>query len=435
MTLSNINSGDPTKPGALAEMHAASLERAAIASEELRRSARSVRLANGKAVSRISWAITARFAYRTFNPIRRSRSDLFGFLAFFAAPATLAVIYFSLIASSHYTSEARFAVRNGSRPSMDTISALTGLSSFTQVQDSLIVVNYVKSQALVEALDRQLNLRAIYGRHGIDWVSRFNSDDPIEDLVKYWQWQIKTSIESPSGIVTMQVSAFSPEEALKIANATVDLSERLVDGLSARARQDAVTEAEAELGRAETRLTKALVTMRDLRNQQSTLDPQHTAEGIGALISELRLEKIHLEQELTASKRGDVSDSAPQVQIMRTRVEVIGEQITGLEKLLTSRDDTETGTIAAKMTRFDAFELEQQIAEKQYTQAAAALERARVNAEGKNVYLATFVHPVLPQTSHFPKRFLFSLLGIAAAAVLYAIGMALWRAALRKLAT
>jgi capsular polysaccharide transport system permease protein len=175
--------------------------------------------------------------------------------------------------------------------------------------------------------------------------------------------------------------------------------------------------------------------MRDLRNQQSTLDPQRTAEGIGKLISELRLEKIRLEQELTASKRGDVSDSAPQVQIMRTRVDVIGEQITGLEQLLTSQDDTEPGTIAGKMTRFDELELEQQIAEKQYTLAAAALERARVNAEGKHVYLATFVHPVLPRNSTYPNRVLFSLLGIAAAALFYAVGMALWRATLRKLAT
>ena len=434
VTASNTNFGDTTEPGALASLHAAARERAAIASEELRRSARAVRLANTRTVSRTSWAIAARIAYQTFGPIRRSRSGLFGFLVFFATPAALAVVYFSLIASSLYTSEARFAVRGGARPPIDTISALTGLASFTQVQDSLIVVNYMKSQALVEALDRQLDLRAIFGRDGIDWISRFNADDPIEDLVKYWQQHIKTSIEAPSGIVTMKVSAFSPEEALRIANATVDLSERLVNGLSTRARQDAVTEADAELTRAETRLTNTLAAMRDLRNQQSTLDPQRTAEGIGRLISELRLEKIRLEQELSASKQGDVSDSAPQIQIMRARVDVIGEQITSLEQLLTSRDGAEQGTIAGKITRFDELELEQQIAEKQYTLSAAALERARVNAEGKHVYLATFVQPVLPQNSTYPKRALFSLLGIAAAALLYAIGMALWRAALRKLA-
>lgn len=433
MTASTTNPPG-TGRGALAGTHAAALERAATASEELRRSARAVRLAQGRTASRLSWDVAVRVGYRTFGSIQRSRASLAGFLAFFVIPAALVAAYFSFIASSQFTAEARFAVRGSEQVPVDTLAALTGLASFTQAQDSLIVANYVQSQALVEALDREAGLRAIFGRRGIDWFSRFDAGDPIEDLVKYWQWHIKTWIEAPSGIVTMRVSAFSPEEALRIANATVDLSERLVNGLSTRARQDAVTEAEAELKRAETRLTNARITLRDLRNQQSTLDPQRTADGINTLISELRLEKIHLEQELTAAKRGNVSDSAPQVQIMRRGAEVIGEQMSGLEQLLTSQDKPEHGTIAGKITRFDDFELEQQIAEQQYTLAAAALERARINAEGQKVYLATFVHPVLPTDSTYPKRILFSLLGVAAVALLYLTGMGLWGAARRKLA-
>ena len=112
MTLSNTNSGDPTKPGALAEMHAASLERAAIASEELRRSARSVRLANAKdcLADQLGDHRAVRLSDLQSNPAIPLPISI-GFLAFFAAPAALAVIYFSLIASSHYTSEARFAVQ------------------------------------------------------------------------------------------------------------------------------------------------------------------------------------------------------------------------------------------------------------------------------------------------------------------------------------
>jgi len=93
VTASKTNSGDTIEPGALAGTHAAALERAAIASEELRRSARAVRLANARTVSRTSWAMAARIAYQTFSPVRRSRSGLFGFLAFFAAPAAFAVVF------------------------------------------------------------------------------------------------------------------------------------------------------------------------------------------------------------------------------------------------------------------------------------------------------------------------------------------------------
>jgi capsular polysaccharide transport system permease protein len=422
------------KPGALAKAHAAALEKAASAAEQWRRSARSLRLVKGKRIARKNWAVGARIGYQTFAHARRSRSALAGFLILFVIPAIFSILYFSLIVSSEFTSEARFAVRGGERVSTDAISALTGLASFTQVQDSMIVANYVRSQAIVEALEKEIDLRAIYSKHSIDWLSRFNADKPIEAFVKYWLRRVKTSIESPSGIITVKISAFSPEDALKVADATVDLSERLVNGLSTRALNDAVTQAERELARAESRLSAARVALRDLRNSQATLDPRRTAEGIGKLVAELRLEKIHLEQDVAAAERGNIEASAPQVQIMRARLEVIGEQIASLEERVTSQDGAQTEALSGKITRFDELELERQIAEKQYTQAAAALERARVNAEGKRVYLATFVRPVLAYEPSYPHRFLFSLLGVGAAALLYVGGMAVFRAMRRKLA-
>ncbi|WP_187148659.1 hypothetical protein [Methylocella silvestris] len=421
------------KSGAFAKAHAVALARAAGAAEEWRRAARGLRLVKGKRVARPSWAVGVRIGHHGFSQIRRSRSALIGFVILFVIPAVASVAYFSLIASSEYTSEARFAVRGGERVATDAISALTGLASFTQIQDSLIVSNYVKSQAIVEALEREIDLRAIYSRHSIDWLSRFNAGEPIEAFVKYWVGQLKASIESPSGIVTVKVSAFSPEDTLKVANATVDLSERLVNGLSTRALKDAVAQAGMELARAESRLSAARVALRDLRNTQATLDPRRTAEGIGKLVAELRLEKIRLEQDIGAAARSNVGPAAPQVQILRTRVDVIGEQIASLEDQVTSQGDAPSQALSGKITRFDELELERQIAEKQYTLAAAALERARVNAEGKKVYLATFVHPVLAYEASGPYRLVYSLLGVVASALLYVTGMAAWRAIQRKL--
>jgi capsular polysaccharide transport system permease protein len=431
---------DDSKPGALARTHAAAIERAALAAQEWRRSARALRQVHNKTVSRLSWDTFRRAGYHIAGSIRRSRLGIFGFLVFFCIPAFLSVAYFSFIASSQYVSEARFALRGGEPSPLDSASnagiggLMAGLGSYTQLQDTLIVVNYVTSQAMVEALDREVGLREMFGRSGIDWLSRFDADGPIEDLVTYWKWwHVRANIETSSGIITVRVSAFTPEDALKIGNAIVNLSEKLVNELSNRSRQDAVKIAEAELKRAEKRLINARLKMRDLRNQQETLDPQRTAEGLNKLISELRLEKIYLEQELTASERNNVSSTAPQNQILRKRIQVVGEQMASLEQMLTSQDHPERRTIADKITRFEDLELEKQIAENQYTAAASALETARVNAEEQKVYLATFVDPLLPADSTWPYRITFSLLGVAAAAILYASMSALWGALYRKL--
>jgi capsular polysaccharide transport system permease protein len=114
-------------------------------------------------------------------------------------------------------------------------------------------------------------------------------------------------------------------------------------------------------------------------------------------------------------------ETSPQVQLLRIKIQVISEQISDLERLITdTADATSSATISDKMTRFDQLETNHQIAEKQYTAALQTYERARVNAESKKVYLATFARPLLPQDVSWPRhRLLISLMGAAAVAALY----------------
>jgi capsular polysaccharide transport system permease protein len=405
--------------------------RAVAISDQLRKSARGVRSRKSKSLADWASAGPGGLTYRQFSSLSKGWPRLAGPILGFILPAVLVIGYINFELSGQYMSEARFAVRSGERVTADPIAAITGLSSFTQAQDSLIVVNYAKSRAIVEELDRTIGLRNMFSRHNVDWVSRFNVNAPIERLVKYWRWKIKTSIESPSGIITIQVSAFTPEDALKIANAVVSSSEQLINSMSARARQDAMAEAESELARAEKRLGDVRVELYNLRNAQSTLDPHRTAEGINKLIGELRLERARLEEEANSAIRSQINESAPQMQLLRTRIQVVGDQISDLERQLTSVNETSATSVSGKITRFDELELERQIAEKQYTLAVTAFERARMNAEHQKVYLVTFVTPLLPHDSAWPKRFWLSLAGFVTVAALYWVGSFATRTVLR----
>jgi capsular polysaccharide transport system permease protein len=408
---------DPTKRA----QHIA-WKRGLAVSNELRKSARTLRAISTKPAP--AWARISHRAldYRRFSHLGTRWPRLIGLICGFAIPALVVVGYIAFGISNQYTSEARLAVRGGEQISADPISALTGMASFSQAQDTLIVVNYVKSRAIVEELDRSIGLREMYSQ--VDLLSRFHNADPIEDLVKYWRWKIKTNVESPSGIITIQVSAFSPQDALKIANAVVSASEQLVNSMSTRATRDAMEQTQNELTRAERRLGDVRVALQNLRNSQATLNPRRTAEGINKLIGELRLERARLEDDANSAKHSQVLEEAPQMQLLRIRIQVISDQIGELEHQLTSTaDGPSTGTVSGKITRFDELELERQIAEKQYTLASEAFERARINAERQKVYLSTFVVPLLPHDVAWPRhRLLLSILGLAAVAGLYWLG-------------
>jgi capsular polysaccharide transport system permease protein len=408
---------DPTK-----RAQRVAWKRGLAVSNELRKSARALRTTSAKPAP--AWARISHRAldYRRFSHLGTRWPRLIGLIGGLVLPALIVVGYIAFGISNQYTAEARLAVRGGEQVSADPISALTGMASFTQAQDTLIVVNYVKSRAIVEELDRSIGLREMFSQ--VDWLSRFHTKDPVEDLVKYWRWKIKTNVESPSGIITIQVSAFSPQDALKIANAVVSASEQLVNSMSTRATRDAMAQARNELTRAERRLGDVRVALQNLRNSQATLNPRRTAEGINKLIGELRLERARLEDDANSAKRSQVLDEAPQMQLLHIRIQVITDQIGELEHQLTSNaDGPSAGTVSGKITRFDEIELERQIAEKQYTLATESFERARVNAERQKVYLTTFVVPLLPHDVAWPRqRFLLSILGLAAVAGLYWLG-------------
>jgi len=325
-------------------------------------------------------------------------------------PTVLTAIYFAFIATDRYVSEARFAVRSGDRSALDVLAGGTELGKLSQAQDTLIVTEYVKSRALVEALQNDLNLKAIYSRDDVDYLSSIGGDASIEDLVSYWNWRTSTSVEMPSGIITLQVSAFTPEDAQTLARAVVARSEALVNQMSERANSDELKQAEAEFARAEQKLKDIYGAMRDLRNREGVLDPGMNAEALNELLTELRKTRLQIEGDLIVA-RETLREDSPVVRQLKAKLEAIDSQIAKITAQLTATTGDE-GAVSDQMGAFEDMELKRQVAQDQYAAAALALENARIAADRQRIYLSTFVQPELAQEALYPLR-LWTTLAVA----------------------
>jgi capsular polysaccharide transport system permease protein len=329
-------------------------------------------------------------------------SVMISFFVLVIAPILVAGFYLAFIASDQYVSEARFAVRGGDQSSL-SVASLLGMTNTDQGQNSLILVNYLQSRGLVEQLDKNLGLRKMYARDNVDFLSRFNVDEPIEDLTRYWRWHSSVSMETISGVVTVGVRAFTPQDALAIANEVIANSEKLVNDLSDRSRHDALRAAKTELDRAEAALQDKVRAMRDLRNSDQLLDANITAEVMTKMLGELRLSRIKLEQEYSALIRSVKPDS-PNARVLSARITSLKSEIAKLEEQMTQPAGGKGVTLSDAMSRFSREKLELDFAQKQYVAASAAFERARVEVESQQIYLATFLKPVLAQEPLYPKR-------------------------------
>lgn len=181
--------------------------------------------------------------------------------------------------------------------------------------------------------------------------------------------------------------------------------EDLVNTITRRSRQDAYLQAQEEMVRAERRVSEASARFRDLRDKDRLIDPGKSAEAVNKMVAELKLDRIRAESELQVSARS-LSPAAPQMKILKARLDAVTGQIETLQKTLTTASGTGTDpALSQSFVAFDKARLDQEWAQTYYKSVAALLERAKAEYERQQVYLESFVKPTLPQQAEFPRRF------------------------------
>jgi capsular polysaccharide transport system permease protein len=350
------------------------------------------------------------------------------FFVMVVAPSLAGGLYFGFIAADQFVSVTDFTVSGGEAPAPDELGALSGIPALAVIQDTQIVVNYIHSRAALEVLQKTADIRDIYANPKADWLARFNPERPIEKFVKYWERMSNVAIKMPAGIVEVKIRAFTPEDARRLAQATLDMCEGLINDLNDRINRDAVANAEQELQRSAQRLALARAALEKARNESGFLDTVKSAESLNTLIDELKTSLLRMQEEYRTQVKY-VLESAPQMRELKSRIDVTQTQIAEIEAKLTSTQSPPGAdpTIASAMTTFGELELEGEIAERLYAGAATSLELARMNAERKMMYLKTFVSPVAAQEAQYPERLLYSILLFAGCLTLWGIlcGLAL----------
>ncbi len=333
------------------------------------------------------------------------------FALVFVIPSLTIASYYCFIASDQYISESQFTVAGGMAPTADGIGSLTGIPAIAIIQDTQIVTNYVTSRAAVEKLESNVDLRTLYSKQDIDFYARFNAKKPIEKLVKYWKNMVTASIKMPSGIVVLQVKAFSAQDAQRIAQSLVKDSERLINDMDERMHTDAVTSAEQQVTNASDRLADTRLALENARNNSGILDAVKTADAINSMLSNVRSALLQLQQEYQTQLKS-VTPEAPQMRLLKSRIEATAAQIAELEAQITLKQggNNTNAPLSSEVGKFAELDLEHKISERLYAGALTALEIARLTAQKRMMYLTTFIAPALPQDAEYPRRITNTLL-------------------------
>jgi capsular polysaccharide transport system permease protein len=331
---------------------------------------------------------------------------LASFVVVVVLPLALTAGYLWTRAADQYHSEVAFSIRSEEAGSTTAglIGAITNIGTGS-ASDADILFEYVRSQKIVEEIDRDLDLRTLYNRPEGDPVFTLGEGATIEDLVAYWQRMVNVSFETSNGIIHVRADAFAPEEAQAIASAILEKSSALVNRLSEQAREDAIRYAREELDEAEENLRAMRARLAEFRRVNRMVDPSGDAAGQSGLLNALQsqLAQALVERDMLLTYAGETDQRV--VQATR-RIDAITARL--------EEERTTLGVVGVESTlpevigAYEELRVDLEFANTTYTQALGGLTAARAEARRQSRYLAPHIQPTLAESPLYPRRLLLS---------------------------
>jgi capsular polysaccharide transport system permease protein len=172
-----------------------------------------------------STAQLARWAYGWLTPPLLRRRTFAGAIG----ASLVATLYWGLIASDRYVSEAHIIIQHtdlAGAQNMD-FGSLIGAFNGSSRADQLFLRDHLLSVDMLKKLDTQLGLRAHYSDPRRDLLSRMWFEDaPMERFYLHYLSRISVELDDYSGVLVLKAQGYDPKTAHGITALLVGEGER-----------------------------------------------------------------------------------------------------------------------------------------------------------------------------------------------------------------
>jgi capsular polysaccharide transport system permease protein len=333
-------------------------------------------------------------------------------------PMLIASVYLLAIAAPRYSSSASFIVRSTTQTqrAQDPLTALVEQTGATIASDETYAVNaYLTSRDIVDLLAKNNNLRTILSHPGADFLFRYPTfwlPDDKEFLYRRFQWMGRADVDPVTGISTVEVNAFTPEDAQTLTGGMIGYAEALVNRMNDRAYQDSLAMANVFVAEAQKEVDEIEAQLQKFRNLSGSIDPKLVSESklkvIGGLSTQLA------QVEATIAQQAAVTPTSPALSGLRAQAQSYRGEIEKRKLEIAGS----VGSEATKLETYEQLTLRRELAAKALAAAAAQRDQARQDAERQHLYIQMITQPNLSSDfARYPRVTLdlFALLAICLA--------------------
>ena len=349
------------------------------------------------------------------------------FLLLVILPTLLSGFYLYTVAADQYASRGGFSVRSEDNASTaEILGGLSALSTGTS-KDTDVLFEFMESQNIVQRVDAELDLRAMFSKPVFDPVFSLKERGPIEELLKFWKRMVRVDYDTRKGLIELQVNAFSPEDAQAIAKAIFQANSEVINNLSAIAREDITRFTRDELDQSLEALKAARQEMSRFRTENQIVDPSADIAGQMGLVTSLQsqLSEALVEFDILIIS---TNERDPRIAETQRRIDVIQNRIQEERKKfgISSSVEDDENDYSSILAEYQAISIDLEYAEESYLLARSAYQDALGKSRQQTRYLAAYLNPTLAESAEYPERglllglvFLFSFLSWSVLCLVY----------------
>lgn len=325
--------------------------------------------------------------------------------------------YWHLWAEDRYVSRATVVLESPEiAPPSISFGGLLGGGAGEQ-RDLLLLREHLLSVDMLNRVTAELPFREHYSQNG-DWFSRLRDiQAPTEDLHRYFKRRAIVDMDDYPGVLRIEVQAFEPEFALKLAELLLAAGEEHMNHMGQRLAEEQVHFLEIQVERLHDRMIAAHNDLLAFQNREGLVSPTQTIEAFNQIIARLEGELASLQAKRKAMASYQSQASSEMVRTA-SEIDALREQIQIQRDRLAQATGESLNRISAE---YEALALQAEFARETYSRAIAALENTRIEAARKLKQVSVLQSPSTPEYPIEPKRtyntVVFALLALFAALI------------------
>lgn len=250
---------------------------------------------------------------------------------------------------------------------------------------------YLASRDIVAELAKSDDLRAILGR-GKDFLFQYPTfwlPDNNENLFKRFQWMADVKVDPITDISTIEVNAFTAEDARAVVTAMLGYAEALVNQMNQRAYDDGLADADRSVAEAQGQLDAVEQALQAFRNASGSVDPNLVAQSKLKVIEGLATELARVEAAI--AQQTTIAPSSPLLSGLRAQADSFRKEIDKRALEIAGS----TGSEAAKLEQYEKLVLQRDLVGKALSAADAERNQAREDTERQHLYVQLISRPNL----------------------------------------